>query len=59
MNMFHLTCAIDFDYFSYLNTQYPNANWKFYIKDGKQHSNVQNLIRKYSVKNTEILEVKK
>ena len=52
------SCAIDFDYFSYLNTRYPNAHWKFYIKDGKQHSNVQNLIRKYSVKNTEILEVK-
>ena len=52
------SCAIDFDYFSYLNTRQPNAHWKFYIKDGKQHSNVQNLIRKYSVKNTEILEVK-
>lgn len=52
------SCAIDFDYFSYLNTRYPNAHWKFYIKDGKQHSNVQNLIKKYSVKNTEILEVK-
>lgn len=49
------SCAIDFDYFSYLNTQYPNAFWKFYVIDEKQKSNVQSLIIKYNIKKSSIV----
>lgn len=49
------SCAIDFDYFSYLNTQYPNAFWKFYVIDEKQKSNVQSMIRKYNIKKSSIV----
>lgn len=45
------SCAIDFDYFSYLNTRYPDAYWKFYVKDAEQKSNAMYLIEKYSIKN--------
>lgn len=49
------SCAIDFDYFSYLNTQYPNAFWKFCVIDEKQKSNVQSMIRKYNIKKSSIV----
>lgn len=51
------SCAIDFDYFSYLNTRFSNAHWKFYVKGTEQKNNVQRLIRDYSIKNADILEV--
>ena len=51
------SCAIDFDYFSYLNTRYPNANWEFYVKGEEQKNNVQRLIRNYSIIKANILDV--
>ena len=51
------SCAIDFDYFSYLNIRYSNAYWKFYVRGAEQESNVQYLIQKYSIKNACILKV--
>ncbi len=51
------SCAIDFDYFSYLNTRYSNAYWKFYVRGEEQESNVLHLIKEYSIKNTVIVNV--
>lgn len=34
------SCAIDFDYFSYLNKRYSNAYWKFYVRGAEQEGNV-------------------
>lgn len=51
------SCAIDFDYFSYLNTRYPNAYWKFYVRGAEQKSNVWHLIKGNSIKNTDIVTV--
>lgn len=51
------SCAIDSDYFSYLNTRYSNAYWKFYIRGAEQESNVWYLIEKYSIKNADIVTV--
>ncbi len=51
------SCAIDFDYFSYLNTRYSNAYWKFYVKGAKQESDAQDLIQGYSIKNAHILSL--
>ena len=51
------SCAIDFDYFSYLNTRYPNAYWKFYVRGAEQESNVWYLIEENSIKNADIIKV--
>ena len=51
------SCAIDFEYFNYLNTRYSNAYWKFYVKGEEQERNVQNLIREYIIKNAKIINV--
>lgn len=51
------SCAIDFDYFSYLNIKYPDAYWKFYIKGNKQEADVQFLIQKYNIKCVDIIKV--
>jgi len=51
------SCAIDFDYFNYLNTRYSNAYWKFYVKGEEQERNVHNLIKKYFIKNADIINV--
>lgn len=51
------SCAIDFDYFSYLNTRYSNADWKFYVRGAEQESNVWYLIKEYSIKNTDIIKI--
>lgn len=48
------SCAIDFDYFNYLNKRYANAYWKFYVKEGKQEGDVCYLIRKFDIKNIDI-----
>ena len=51
------SCAIDFDYFSYLNKRYSNAYWKFYVRGAEQESNVQYLIMENSIKNPDIIKV--
>lgn len=51
------SCAIDFDYFSYLKTRYSNAYWKFYVKGAEQENNVWYLIKEYSIKNADIVKV--
>lgn len=51
------SCAIDFDYFNYLNTRYSNAYWKFYVKGEEQERNVHNLIKRYFIKNADIINV--
>lgn len=51
------SCAIDFEYFCYLNARYSNAYWKFYVRGAEQESNVQYLIERFSIKNAYILKV--
>lgn len=52
------SCAIDFDYFNYINTKYPDANWLFYKRDKKQETNIKSVIAKYKIKHTKIIELK-
>ena len=52
------SCAIDFDYFRYLNTRYSNAHWKFYVRGKDQKRNVRHLIEGYSIKNVNIIDIK-
>lgn len=51
------SCAIDYAYFSYLNTRYSNAFWKFYVRGDEQKSNVWYLINEYKIKNADIVNV--
>lgn len=51
------SCAIDFDYFNYLNRRYPNAYWRFYVRDEKQESNVKHLVKEYDISNANIVKV--
>lgn len=51
------SCAIDFDYFRYLNSEYPTAQWMFYVKDSKQKDNVLKLTTKNDIKNVTIRNV--
>lgn len=51
------SCKIDFDYFSYLNTRYPNAYWRFYVKGAEQANNVCHLIEENSIRYANILKI--
>ena len=51
------SCAIDFDYFSYLNSKYPNAKWTFYVRGTEQENNVQDLITNIGIKNANIIRI--
>ena len=51
------SCAIDFDYFSYLNTKYLNAHWRFYVRGTEQENNVLYLIKEYSINDADIVKV--
>ena len=51
------SCAIDFDYFSYLNSKYPNTKWTFYVRGTEQENNVQNLITNIGIKNANIIRI--
>lgn len=51
------SCAIDFDYFSYLNTRYSNACWRFYVRGTEQERNVDFLIEEYKIKDAYIVKV--
>lgn len=49
--VFGHSCAIDFEYFNFLNKQFPNANWDFFIRGEKQTSDVKNLVEKERIIN--------
>ena len=51
------SCAIDFEYFSYLNIRYSNAYWKFYVKGVEQEDNVEGIIKKYNINNSKIIKI--
>ena len=51
------SCAIDFDYFSYLNSRYPIVQWTFYVKSYEQEANVLKLIADEGIKNTAIIKI--
>ena len=51
------SCAIDFDYFSYLNSKYPTAQWVFYVRGHEQEANVRNLITDDGIMNAAIIRV--
>lgn len=51
------SCAIDFDYFGYLNSKYPTARWIFYVRGPEQEDNVRCLITNNGIKNTSIIGV--
>lgn len=52
------SCAIDFEYFSYLNAKYADANWTFYVVNEEQESSVLQLTKRYSIKGTDIVVLK-
>lgn len=51
------SCAIDFDYFNYLNSKYPTAKWRFYVNDSEQENNVIYLVTNYGIKNAAIIKI--
>lgn len=51
------SCAIDFDYFSYLNSRYSNALWKFYVREDNQKSNVFHIIKEFNIEHADIVEI--
>ena len=51
------SCAIDFEYFSYVNSKYPSAKWMFYVRDPEQETNVRNLITDDGIKNAAIIRL--
>lgn len=51
------SCAIDFEYFRYLNIRYSNAHWKFYVRGIKQENNVNCMIKKYNICNSSIIYI--
>lgn len=48
------SCAIDFEYFEYLNTRYPNASWKFYTKGRKSENNIKSMMNMFNIMNYSI-----
>ena len=51
------SCAIDFDYFCYLNERYSNARWMFYVRGVGQESNVCYLIENYGIRYANIVKL--
>lgn len=51
------SCAIDYDYFNYLNTRYSEVCWKFYVKGYEQEYNVYSLIEQYTIKNAIVIKL--
>lgn len=51
------SCAIDFDYFCYLNMRYSNAHWIFYVRGVEQESNVCYLIKNYGIRYANIVKL--
>ena len=51
------SCAIDYEYFEYLNKRYPKASWEFHVKGKNQKNNIKKLIEKYNIVNAHIQEL--
>ena len=51
------SCAIDFEYFRYLNIRYPKAHWKFYTRETKSKNNINHMINKYNISNSTTIEI--
>ncbi|MDI6414860.1 AbiH family protein [Solobacterium moorei] len=51
------SCAIDFEYFKYLNIRYSNAHWKFYTRGAESKNNVNCMIKKYNISNSSIIQI--
>ena len=51
------SCAIDYEYFEYINKRFPQANWKFYTKGENQRYNTEILIEEYGITNAHIEEL--
>lgn len=49
------SCAIDFEYFNYLNTIYANANWTFYVATEEQECSAMQLIKRYYISGADIV----
>lgn len=50
------SCAIDFDYFRYLRCRYPQAVWRFFIRDDAQYDNAaMNIIQKFKITHCDII----
>lgn len=50
------SCAIDFDYFSYLYGRYPQAAWRFFVLGETQYYNVSmNIIQRFGITRYEII----
>lgn len=49
ITVFGHSCAIDYDYFKYLISEFPDAGWTFYSKGEKQRNNIQSLINNYKI----------
>lgn len=55
--VFGHSCSIDYDYFDCLNKRYPMANWRFYVKSYEQKISTKNLIKKYGISNSCIIDL--
>ena len=53
------SCAIDFEYFRYLNIRYPKAHWKFYTRGTKSKNNINHMINKYNISDSTTIEIQK
>ncbi|RGT58009.1 AbiH family protein [Solobacterium moorei] len=51
------SCAIDFEYFRYLNIRYPKAHWEFYTRGTKSKNNINHMIKKYNISNSSTIEI--
>lgn len=51
------SCAIDFDYFDFINKRYPTANWTFYVKSKEQKNNTEHLIAAFGISNACVVDL--
>lgn len=51
------SCAIDFEYFSYLSTRYLNAHWIFYVRGDVQKSNAVDIIKENIIRKADIVDI--
>lgn len=51
------SCAIDFDYFDYLNSKYDNSSWTFYVYEDGQENNIKRLVEEYRISNYRLIRL--
>ena len=51
------SCTIDFDYFEYLNSNFPTVHWTFYVKGSKQEHDVVTLITNFNIQNANVIRI--